>query len=680
VARRRDVVPSMTTPPVRVLLLGGGRFGRVHLQEWQRLAAAGEIVLAGVVVRSQASRDEIHARYGVTAYAGLDSALLGDVDAVDIVTPPETHAALVETCIAHAHVLVEKPLATDPADANRLCELAAESSRVLMVGHIYRYHPVVRRLRELVAAVGRRPTAIYGEMVNPSTDRAGRDEAGLEFLHLFDIIDYLFGDEPEICRGVRRNGVNQVSLRYPGDMKAVLKVGWAGERRVRRLEFVYDDRNIVCDLAANSLLTTSVASQFEKEFFPLRPEALRNELQDFLLCVCEAEVRACRAEAKIGARMVDIGVRARPSVPRAKPRVAVVGGGIFGAVAAIELGRFCDVTVFERHGELMTEASYLNQWRHHAGFHYPRSYDQIQEIKAARGAFEAQYGEAIMRWYPAYFCTSISAVEIPAERYLAACISNGLNFSVEDAPADVLDRSQVSLCLKVDEGVYDYELLQRLVRDRLLANSGIALCLGTEVIDAEIVADAVKRITVRRDEGIDTQDFDYLVNTTYANRNLIASWCGFPVESLRFYSDEILVLRLPIEQICVSIMDGPFTSLVGMGTDGLFMLSQPLNGGFRAVVTDDGLPPAPRSMRSNRDNMLASAARYLPILKQAEVVESRFTLRAVPALTKDFDARPTVVTDHGFGCWSVLGGKILTCVNNAREIADAIRAESVALP
>jgi hypothetical protein len=69
------------------------------------------------------------------------------------------------------------------------------------------------------------------------------------------------------------------------------------------------------------------------------------------------------------------------------------------------------------------------------------------------------------------------------------------------------------------------------------------------------------------------------------------------------------------------------------------------------------------------------SSRYMPILKDAEVVESRFATRAVNAFARDFDARPTVIRGHGFGCWSILGGKIITCVSNAREIAGVIRSE-----
>jgi hypothetical protein len=46
--------------------------------------------------------------------------------------------------------------------------------------------------------------------------------------------------------------------------------------------------------------------------------------------------------------------------------------------------------------------------------------------------------------------------------------------------------------------------------------------------------------------------------------------------------------------------------------------------------------------------------------------------RVVHALPEDVDGRPTVVTDHGFGCWSILGGKINTSVTNACQLADRI--------
>ncbi len=653
--------------------MGAGRFGRHHLERWKKLAGEGAATLAGVVVRSTESQRKIAERYQCPVYTALEDRLLEDADGVDIVTPPETHFALVRRCLQHAHVLVEKPLATTPSDARELQRHAEEAGRVLMVGHIYRFHPVIQQLKRIVSEIPEVPRTIVGTTLNPLDDAVGRADANLEHLHLFDVIDYIFGESPEICVGASRGRVHRLSLQYPGPMNAVLTIGWQGTEKVRTFDLIYSDRQIKSDLIDNSIVIARRDHQVDKMIFGHTEEALAAELRTFLDVMRDRS--RVHPHADLGARIVEIAVRCTPRSPAGKPSVAVIGGGIFGATFAIELARFCDVTLFERHGELMTEVSFANQWRHHSGFHYPRSYDQIQEIKAARTDFETEYGDAVITDFASYFCTSGTGVEIPAGRYLAACQSNELNFSLQTPPENVLDATQVSVCVKSDEGVYDYARMRDIVRRRLEASRNITTCLRTEVLHGIIDRDGTKRLIVRDPDGTREATFDYLVNATYANRNLLAKWFRFPIEPLRFDLYELLVLRLPIPPICVTIMDGPFTSLVSTGRDGLFMLSHIHDSVLKSVITEDGLPPKWGPVQSNRENMLRHSRRYLPILEKAEVVESRFATRAVNAHAKDFDARPTVVTNHGFGCWSVLGGKIITCVTNAREVAAEIRAE-----
>jgi hypothetical protein len=144
---------------------------------------------------------------------------------------------------------------------------------------------------------------------------------------------------------------------------------------------------------------------------------------------------------------------------------------------------------------------------------------------------------------------------------------------------------------------------------------------------------------------------------------------------LRFDLYEMLVVRLPIPQVCVTVIDGPFVSLVGTGNEGEFLLSHIHLSVSRSVIPDDGMPPHWGELTSNRHSMLRHSSRYLPILAKATDVESRWATRTVNAYARDFDARPTVITNHGFGCWSVLGGKIVTCVSNAREIVQEILVE-----
>jgi hypothetical protein len=137
----------------------------------------------------------------------------------------------------------------------------------------------------------------------------------------------------------------------------------------------------------------------------------------------------------------------------------------------------------------------------------------------------------------------------------------------------------------------------------------------------------------------------------------------------------------------VTVLDGPFTSLVSMGEDNLFTLSHIQQSVLSTETPSDGLPPVWNEVTSNRLNLMRYAQRYLPVLRGARYVDSRYGTRTVHALPEDVDGRPTVVVDHGFGCWSILGGKVNTSVSNARQIAgqiakqhDILRPDRVVVP
>ena len=73
------------------------------------------------------------------------------VAAVAVATPAATHAEVALACLeAGRHVLMEKPLASSVAEGEKLVEVAAERSLVLMCDHTYCYTPAVRKIRELL--------------------------------------------------------------------------------------------------------------------------------------------------------------------------------------------------------------------------------------------------------------------------------------------------------------------------------------------------------------------------------------------------------------------------------------------------------------------------------------------------------------------------------------------------
>jgi predicted dehydrogenase/glycine/D-amino acid oxidase-like deaminating enzyme len=664
--------PAQSKPP-SVLLIGLGRFGREHFTTWKRLEADGVACLRGVVVRSPQHRDQLLGELDVPVFAGLEDAPLANVDKVDIATPPESHVALVVECLPHADVLVEKPLAPSLQEARKLVQFARRQPNRLMVNHLYRFHPAILRIRQLMARERPYPRMVNVTMINPIEPGVEALEAHLELLHPFDILDMLLGSQGRVAFAQVAGLLHSADLQYAGDILARATFGWSGSQRVRTIEIHYPHKRFTADLRDASVLIHSRLS-FER----VTPEDPYRPLEASLRAFVAGQLSLSRAGSNLypgvdtGERVLRLSLSARPKVRRTRPRVAVIGGGIFGVSCAIELSPDCDVVLFERHADLLSEATFHNQWRHHSGFHYPRSLQTVREIQTTRDDFHAVYGADVIRRVSSYYCTSASAVEITRERYLNSCIASGLEFTIADPPPHVLDHSQVNLCIKTDEGVFDFYALRERISTLLASLPNVEVRRHTAVIEACWGARGSKVLVSRDGSRRSREHFDFVVNATYSNLNLLANWLGFPIQPLRFDLCEILAVELPLDPVCVTILDGPFTSIVGTGQLREFLLSHVRESVLRSAVTEDGLPPAWSPCISNRQALLRHCSRYLPVLADAKILGSRYATRAVQAFSEDYDGRPTVITNHGFGCWSVLGGKIVTSVSNARFIARQI--------
>lgn len=136
---------------IRTGLLGGGFMARVH----SSAARAAGATLVGVASSTPDRGARAAVALGVARAEDDAAALLAasDIDVVHICTPNATHAALALAAIeAGKHVVCEKPLATDVADARALVTAAAGAGVVAAVPFVYRYHPMVREARARVAS------------------------------------------------------------------------------------------------------------------------------------------------------------------------------------------------------------------------------------------------------------------------------------------------------------------------------------------------------------------------------------------------------------------------------------------------------------------------------------------------------------------------------------------------
>lgn len=151
-------MPSATTKPIRLALIGAGIFAReAHAPALAALAEAFEVV--AIFSRSAESAARLNALLPAPAQPYHDlPALLArqDIEAVDIVLPIDVVPYAVEMALAAGkHVLSEKPMAPDVATGRRLLATwAGVPDRVWMVAENYRYEQPFVKAAEIVASGG----------------------------------------------------------------------------------------------------------------------------------------------------------------------------------------------------------------------------------------------------------------------------------------------------------------------------------------------------------------------------------------------------------------------------------------------------------------------------------------------------------------------------------------------
>ncbi|MGV9850731.1 Gfo/Idh/MocA family protein [Streptomyces sp. NPDC003442] len=132
---------------LRAVVSGAGMIGTVHAAAIR--ASGGD--LAGVVASTPERGARVAEEWRVPGrYPDFEAVLADDsVSVVHVCTPNALHVGQAEAALrAGKHVICEKPLATATADAERLTSLAEGAGLVLAVPFVYRYHPLVRELRD----------------------------------------------------------------------------------------------------------------------------------------------------------------------------------------------------------------------------------------------------------------------------------------------------------------------------------------------------------------------------------------------------------------------------------------------------------------------------------------------------------------------------------------------------
>ncbi len=289
-------------PRPHVAVIGTGYWGKNLVRTFANLG-----VLRTVCDSSRECLARLQVDSGVQRTTQFEEVLMDpEVGAVAIATPASSHFEFVRSALqAGKDVFVEKPLALAVQDGQVLVKFAADKKRILMVGHILRYHPAVRKLKDIVDAgeLGK-VEYIYSNRLSIGKLRTEENILWSFAPHDVSVMLGLLGEMPAavscqggdyLSRGVCDVTVSQFT--FSSGVRAHVFVSWLHPFKEQRLVVVGSEKMAVFDDTVQDKLVTyphkvewknrvPTAVKAEVEVVPIETtEPLKAECLAFLECL-----------------------------------------------------------------------------------------------------------------------------------------------------------------------------------------------------------------------------------------------------------------------------------------------------------------------------------------------------------------------------------------------------------
>jgi UDP-N-acetylglucosamine 3-dehydrogenase len=327
------------TPAVAVI--GVGNWGKNHARVYKELCQEGVVDTVQVCDADQARVLELSSSLGIQGTSDYRR-ILDDsrIQAISIATPSGTHYQIASECMeAGKDVLVEKPMTMDVGEAEELVKIAGRNKRILMVGHIFRYHPAVQELKRRTGAgeLGRIQTIIS----NRETFSLPRKDMGVIYalgIHEVDLFCYLMGvDYPSSVTAVASKAYSRdieetamLAVDF-GDAKGYAFESWlvpghgkrrdllvVGSKLSARVDYLRPQELCLFDtrVVTENGVPTSIEDKGERVVSLPYVEPLKEELRQFISCVNSR--RKPLADGPVGLRAVAMAEAALTSAKKDK--------------------------------------------------------------------------------------------------------------------------------------------------------------------------------------------------------------------------------------------------------------------------------------------------------------------------------------------------------------------------
>ena len=366
----------------------------------------------------------------------------------------------------------------------------------------------------------------------------------------------------------------------------------------------------------------------------------------------------------------------------------ILGAGLYGLYAAERCGRQGQsVLVLEYDEEPFSRATYVNQARVHQGYHYPRSLHTALKSAHYFRRFNEDYRFCINSSFTQIYAVASEMSWANAKQFKKFCDAAKIPCE-EIRSTQYFQDGLVDAAYITEEYTYDARILRDHLIRQIEAFSNVEIKYGCRL--SRIEQDSNEYRITLKDGSCYTTGF--LLNTTYASVNQILQLANLDLFDIKYELCEIALCKPSgnLQDVGITVMDGPFFSLMPFGKTGLHSLT---SVSFTPHQTcREALPQfACQSHPQAECNRIClgncnicpaqppSAFAYMSQLARKYLVDeynfmhekSLFSMKPILQASEIDDSRPTVIKQHSAhpAFISVLSGKINT-VYDLDEVLD----------
>jgi len=277
---------------VKVGVVGAGYLGRFHAEKY---AALESTELVGIVDVDLERAEELADKLGTKPFVSC-AELFGEVDAVSVVTPTETHFAITRELLSRGiDVLLEKPMTTTVAEADKLVAIAEKEGAILQIGHLERFNAAVVALEGKDVA----PLFIESDRLSPFPNRGSDVDVILDLMiHDIDIILNLVDAEVESVEAVGvpvvtdKADIANARIQFSNGCVANVTASRVSSVAVRKTRLFQPDEYVSIDYAVQKIaiftrekVEGGMPRVVEEDITIERRDALMEEIKAFIACV-----------------------------------------------------------------------------------------------------------------------------------------------------------------------------------------------------------------------------------------------------------------------------------------------------------------------------------------------------------------------------------------------------------